>query len=96
MTVLAAAYRDSGDIEKSISAAEHGIRMSPGDRDLKLVLCIDYGLAQQLQRARPLAREITAAEPMFSIRTYIESQPYRDAAILERLSDSLRQAGLPD
>ena len=29
MTVLAAAYRDTGDFERSIAAAERGITMSP-------------------------------------------------------------------
>jgi tetratricopeptide (TPR) repeat protein len=96
MTVLAAAYRDSGEFAKSIAAAERGIRMSPGDRDLKLVLCSAYSLAGQPQRARPLAREVVAAEPAFSIRSYLESQAYQDAATLQRLSESLRQAGLPE
>ena len=96
MTVLAAAYRESGDFEKSIAAAERGIRMSPGDRDLKVVLCSAYSLAGQPQRARPLAREVVAAEPAFSIRSYVESQAYKDGGTLERLSESLRLAGLPE
>jgi adenylate cyclase len=96
MTVLAAAYRDSGELEKSIAAAERGIGMSPGDRDLRIVLCGAYGLAGQPQRARPVAEAIVAAEPGFSIRKYVESQPYKEAAMLQRLSDSLRQAGLPE
>jgi class 3 adenylate cyclase/TolB-like protein len=96
MTVLAAAYRDSGDLEKAIAAAERGIGMSPGDRDLKLVLCSAYGLAGQPQRARSLAREVVAAEPAFSIRSYVESQAYKDAATRQRLSESLRLAGLPE
>jgi len=96
MTVLAAAYRDSGEFEKSIAAAERGIRMSPGDRDLKLVLCSAYSLAGQPQRAGPLAHEIVAAEPGFSIGEYVGSQAYKEAATLQRLSESLRQAGLPE
>lgn len=96
MTVLAAAYRDSGEFEKSIAAAERGIRMSPGDRDLKIVLCSVYSLAGQRQRAQAMAREVVAAEPAFSIRSYIESQAYQDAATLRRLSESLRLAGLPE
>jgi adenylate cyclase len=96
MTVLAAAYRDGGQFEKSIAAAERGIRMSPGDRDLKIVLCSAYSLAGQPQRAQILARDLVAAEPGFSLRTYLASQAYREAATLKRLSDSLRQAGLPD
>jgi class 3 adenylate cyclase/TolB-like protein len=95
MTVLAAAYRDSGEIERSIAAAERGLKMSPGDRDLKVVLCSGCSLAGQPQRARSLARDIVAAEPAFSVRDYVASQPYKDAAVLQRLSESLWSAGLP-
>jgi hypothetical protein len=70
--------------------------MSPDDLDLKIVLCSAYGLAGQQQRARTLARKIVAAEPTFSIRSYVESQAYEDAATLQRPSESLRQAGLPE
>ena len=69
--------------------------MSPDDRDLKIVLCSAYSLAGHPQRAHALAREIIAVEPTFSIRSYVESQAYEDAATLQRLSESLRQAGLP-
>jgi class 3 adenylate cyclase/TolB-like protein len=96
LTVLAAAYRDSGEFEQSIAAAERGLGMSPGDRDLKLVLCSAFSLAGQPQRARPLVREVVAAEPAFSVRSYLESQAYQDAATLQRLAESLRQAGLPE
>lgn len=96
MTLLAAAYRDSGEIGKSISAAEHGIRLSPGDRDARLILCSDYSLAGQRQQAQRLAQEIIAIEPTFSIAKYAESQPYRHDATLRRLVDSLRKAGLPE
>jgi hypothetical protein len=37
-----------------------------------------------------------AAEPAFSIRSYVESQAYKEVASLQRLSESLRQAGLPE
>jgi hypothetical protein len=96
MTVLAAAYRDSGDLERSIAAAERGLGMSPDDRDLRIVLCSAYSLAGQSQRARPVAQAIVAAEPGFSIRDYVGSQAYKEAATLQRLADSLRQAGLPE
>jgi hypothetical protein len=96
MTVLAAAYRDSGEIEKSIAAAERGLRMSPADRDLRIVLCSNCSLGGQLQRAKGLAHEIIAIEPAFSIRSYLEAQPYRDTDKLKCLSEALRSAGLPE
>jgi adenylate cyclase len=96
MTLLAAAYRDSGEIGKSISAAEHGIRLSPNDRDARLVLCSDYSLVGQRQQAQRIGQEIIAIEPTLSLAKYAESQPYRDEETLRRLVDSLREAGLPE
>ena len=96
MTVLAAAYRDTGDFERSIAAAERGITMSPDDRDLQIVLCSACSLAGHPQRAHALARKIVAGEPAFSIRSSVESQAYQDTATLQRLSESLREAGLPE
>jgi TolB-like protein/class 3 adenylate cyclase len=96
LTVLAVAYRDAGEVERSIAVAERGLAMSPGDRDLRVVLCSGRSLARQPERARALADTILAAEPAFSVRRYVASQPYKEAATLERLSASLREAGLPE
>lgn len=95
MTLLAAAYRDNGEIGKSISAAEHSLRLNPDDRDARLVLCSDYSLAGQHQQARYVAQQIVAIEPQFSLASYAESQPYKDGEALARLVDSLKAAGLP-
>jgi adenylate cyclase len=95
MTLLAAAYRDTGEIGRSISAAEHSLRLSPGDCDARLVLCSDYSHAGQNQQARHVAQQIVATEPQFSLARYAESQPYKDRKALTRLVDSLRAAGLP-
>lgn len=95
MTLLAAAYRDNGEIGKSISAAEHSLRLNPDDRDARLVLCSDYSLAGQHQQARYVAQQIVAIEPQFSLARYAESQPYKDGEALARLVDSLKAAGLP-
>jgi adenylate cyclase len=95
MTLLAAAYRDNGEIGKSISAAEHSLRLSPEDLNARLILCSDYGFAGQHQQARKVAQEIVAIEPKFSLAKYAESQHYKDGQALTRLVDSLRAAGLP-
>ena len=93
MVLLAAAYRDTGDTETSISAAGHAIRLSPDDRDAHLVFCRDYSLGGQHQRAHTLAKEFLVLEPMFSLAKYAESQPNKDEGTLNRLIDSLLAAG---
>lgn len=95
MTLLAAAHRDNGEIAKSISAAEHSLRLSPDDLDARLVLCSDYSLAGQHQQARKVAQEIIAIEPRFSLAQYAKSQPYKDRQALTRLVNCLGAAGLP-
>lgn len=95
ITLLAAAYRDNGEIGKSISAAEHGLRLSPEDLDARLVLCSDYSLAGQHQQARKVAQDIVAIEPKFSLTKYAESKHYKDGQALTRLVDNLSAAGLP-
>jgi len=95
MIVLAAAYRDSGELEKSISAAKRAIQLNPIDRDARLILCSDHGFAGRPHEAQTLAQEVVAADSKFSVARYADSQPYKDAATLKRVIDSLREAGLP-
>jgi adenylate cyclase len=95
MSLLAAAYRESGQLAQSITAARHGIRLNPTDPEPRLILCSDYVLAGQPQRAREMVQEIVAIEPTFSTERYLASQPYKEAQTLQRLADSLRKAGLP-
>jgi adenylate cyclase len=95
MSLLAAAYRESGQVAQSMTAARHGIRLNLGDLEPRLVLCSDYVLAGQLQQARQAAQEIVAIDPTFSTARYVADQPYQDDRTLQRLADSLREAGLP-
>ena len=52
MSLLAAAYRDSGQLAQSLAAARHGIRLSPSDLEPRLILCSAHILAGQKQQAR--------------------------------------------
>jgi class 3 adenylate cyclase/TolB-like protein len=96
MSLLAAAYRDNGELSNSIAAAQHGIRLNPADCDARLVLCSDYVLAGQRQEAQRVGQEIVGLDAAFSIARYAESQPYKDGDRLRRLLDTFREAGLPD
>jgi TolB-like protein/class 3 adenylate cyclase/Flp pilus assembly protein TadD len=95
MSLLAAAYRESGQLAESMMAARHGMRLSPTDPEPRLILCSDYMLAGQQQRAKEMAQEIVALDPAFSTDRYLASQPYKEARTLQQLAASLRAAGLP-
>ena len=96
MSLLAAAYRESGQLAQSITAARHGIRLNPTDPEPRLILCSDYVLTGQLQQAREVAQEIVVIDPRFSSARYLAEQPYKEERTLQQLADSLHAAGLPE
>ena len=50
----------------------------------------------RLEEAREEAKLYLAANPHFRISHWVESQPYRDMAMRDRLLEGLRKAGLPE
>ena len=94
--ILAAAYRDCGDVELSIPAAKESLRLNPRNNDARLILCSDYKLAAEHDQARRVADEIIASDPAFRLSDYAKSHPYKNSAALDRLMNVLRDAGLPD
>ncbi|MEJ2122869.1 MAG: adenylate/guanylate cyclase domain-containing protein [Alphaproteobacteria bacterium] len=96
INVLAAAYRDNGDIERSILTAKKSIDLNPGNIDARMILCAAYMRGDRPDQAKMLAREVISIDPNFSIAGYIGNLPYRDRDTLSRLSLNLREAGLPD
>jgi serine/threonine protein kinase/tetratricopeptide (TPR) repeat protein len=96
LTALAIAYRDRGDVGRSMSAAKESLRLDPTGREAALVLCSGHQLAGEVDRARHVADEVVDNDPTFRLSAYAESHPYRDAATLEHVLQSLRQAGLPE
>jgi tetratricopeptide (TPR) repeat protein len=96
INVLASAYRDSGNLERSIPAARESVRLDPQKTEGRIILCSDYSLAGQGEDARRVAEEIVTIDPRFSLSTYARTQPYKEATVLERLLESLHQAGLPN
>ncbi len=96
LTLLAAAYREIGDIDQSISMAKQVLELSPADVDARLVLCSDYSVAGLREEAEQVAREVVQIDPTFSIARYIENQPYRDQDRQGRLVNGFRNVGLPE
>jgi len=96
LSVLAVAYRDGGDVSRSISAAKESLRLDDKTRDALLVLCSDYQLAGEHEEARRIAQHLTQRARDFTLSAYSASQPYKDRATLERVVGALRAAGLPE
>ncbi len=96
INVLAAAYRDCGEVELSISAAKESMRLNPQKDDAQLILCSNYKLAADHEQARSTANNIIASNPTFSLADYAKRQPYKHPAPLNRVIDALREAGLSE
>jgi adenylate cyclase len=96
INLLAAAYRDSGQVDLSIPAAKEAARLDPDDNEARLILCSDYAMTANLEEARTTAEKILAREPSFGISAYARKHPYKNHASLDRVVEALREAGLPD
>jgi len=96
VNLLAMAYRDSGEIDRSIPAAQEAARLDPSHTDALVTLCSDHALAGNDREARRIAGEILGMDPGFRVSAYVATPPYRDAAKAARLAGALRSAGLPD
>ena len=93
---LATAYRDSGDLELSISAAEESLRLNPDKNVAQLILCSDYEIAADHEQAQIAAASIIGKDPSFSLSNYADDLPYKNMETLKKIIGVLREAGLPD
>jgi adenylate cyclase len=96
VNLLANAYRDSGEIELSIAAAEEAARLERAHTDGLVTLCIDNVFAGDNEKAERVAAEILEIDPGFTVKGYAAKHPYRDDSTLKRLAEALRSAGLPE
>lgn len=96
LTALAAALRDSGEVELSISTVRESLRLDPTAMDALLILCSDYQLAGKTEQAKRASEDFMSHNSLFRLSTYAKSQPYKDAAVLESVMQALRDAGFPD
>jgi adenylate cyclase len=95
INVLAIAYRDSGRIDLSLSAAREAARLDSEHTDALVTMCSDYALAGKESETREIAGKIVSIDPEFNIAAYARKQPYRDNSVLARITELLRAAGLP-
>lgn len=94
--VLAAAYREKGDLGNAILAARQTTERDPDDIEAKIMLCSGLIAADDRKEAQQVADQILLLQPDFSVRRYSEDQPFKDQSVLVRFSDSLLKAGLPE
>ena len=96
VNLLAAAYRDSGEIDLSIPAAREAARLDPQHTDAFVTLCSDYILAGLDDEAHRIASQIIEIDPEFRISSFTNTLPYRDTTKITNIAEMLRAAGLPE
>lgn len=94
--LLGASYKELHLWSEASAVCQEALRKRPDDLDARLVR-IEVGDATGGETAaRALADDVVALKPDFSVSKWTGTQPYRDPAVLERIVQVLREAGLPD
>ena len=93
--ILAASYKEYGQLDNATAAAREALRLKPDDLDARLILIDAYRSAGREARAQEIAQELLAIDPTFSLAKWSATQPYREPATLDRIAGNLRAAGLP-
>lgn len=96
LEILAASYRESGNVDFAVAAAQEGLRIAPQAINCRLVLASALVRGGWLSDAQRVAREVASIAPDFSLARNAGREPYRDQAVLDRVMGELRSAGLPD
>jgi Tfp pilus assembly protein PilF len=92
--VLASSCKELHEWDDAAKLAREMLRMKPDDIDARLVLIESSLAAGDGAAARELGGEVRKLQPDFSLAKWAERQPYREAAVLERIVARLREAGL--
>jgi adenylate cyclase len=94
--VLATAHYLCGRLEDATAAACDALAVAPDNVDARVVLAASFVETGRLASAQQTVREILSIDPRLTLARFAASRPYRDPSDLERLTDSLRHAGLPE
>lgn len=96
LNALAVAYRDHGEFDLSIAAAEEAIHIAPEYLDAIVTKTSDFALKGDTERARQTSQAILSAKPDFRIADFVEREPYQSANMQKRIAAALQAAGLPE
>lgn len=96
LEILAAAYRNAGQMGFAISVAREVLRIVPSSIHGRALLAGALASSGSGTEAHSIGAQIIELEPGFSSTRYAEALPYRDRAVVARTIDELRMSGLPD
>ena len=91
--ILASAYHGCNRHEEAISAAIASIELDRNNIDPNLVLAASSVALGRADKARGATREVLKLKPEFNLEKFVETQPYKEQADLDRLKAQLVSAG---
>ena len=93
---LGHALQSLGRYDEAATALQRVVDLQPDFFGGHLHAAAVHGCAGDIDQAHREAAEVLRLRPSFSIRREAAKLPYRDGAILQRVVDGWRQAGLPE
>ena len=93
---LSWAYLLMSQQHDAIATAQDAVRIDPDYIYSYMVLAVAYAELGRREDAGGAVENILRIAPHYTLRTFAETQPFRDAEVLQRHLDSLRKAGLPE
>ncbi len=93
---LAWAYLLMDRREDAIDSAKTSSGIDPDYPFNYMVLAIAFAESKRELEARTAIENLLRIDPSYSLRTFSECQPFRDAEVLDRHIEGLRKAGLPE
>ncbi len=93
--ILAASYRDNGQVDFAVAAAQEGLRIAPQSINCRLILASALVRGGWPVEAERIGREVIGLAPEFSLAQHAAREPYRDQAVLDQVLGELQTAGLP-
>ena len=80
--------------EEAIAIAQSSIKIDSDYPFNYMLLAITFAELEREQEARTAIENLLRIDPKYSLRSFAESQPFRDADVLDRHIEGLRMAGL--
>lgn len=93
---LGIAYRKAGRHEEAVNVCIRLIQLKPNYIYPHLTLAASFAEMDKMEEARAEIKEVLRINPKYNIEIVPQSFPWKDQGELERLSDSLLKAGLPE
>ena len=80
----------------AVDAATKAVAIDPDDIYSHCALATTHVETGNSAAAQAAARTILRIDPVWRIGTFARAQPYQDAGVLRRFTDSFGKLGLPD